>query len=474
LIVSAVLLKPDFFGGGGLGKIYFYMGLVVSVAWGLLKAYQAVYLYLVYGPLRPSWGLRQTFMVALIRGILQRLYWSFNTTDLRPFTMVPSPLEPGSKLAKIFQVPRRHDLVTDGLKSKERSDPIYAELIVPKKQHNEKKVVLYIHGGGFVFGSAKQIRRLTSKLAVHSGIPVFSIDYSLSPEYGYPTALHDCLACYFYLIDKLGYEPKNIAIGGESAGGMLSLSVLVWLREHGFSQPNCGVLLSPSTDHSASMPSRYLNLRYDYLPPGWMHKKYRALNWFSYYVQAHWEARLSPIVSHVLSKPTSIPLAPLLIQAGEVELLRDDSIVFCANYQRFAFQNNIKLNPIHCEIYEDAVHVFQEMTRFTEQADFAMKRIYQFLKENLSDDHIPPSPSVEAVSFVRVSRNLVPEKLSLQEASEIVDAGYFEIRNNPKIVATAPFDWKIAAKIWDIRQPNLQKSSTEEIKNDNIKQKGKL
>ena len=109
------------------------------------------------------------------------------------------------------------------------------------------KAILYIHGGAFFSGSPETHRELAARISAASGLPALVIDYRLAPEHKFPAALDDCVAAYSWLL-KQGYSPKKLAIGGDSAGGCLTLMTLLTLRDRSIPLPSAALLISPMTD----------------------------------------------------------------------------------------------------------------------------------------------------------------------------------------------------------------------------------
>jgi acetyl esterase/lipase len=107
-------------------------------------------------------------------------------------------------------------------------------------------VVLYLHGGGYFFGSPQTHRQLALNMAKHCDAPLFSLDYRLAPEHRFPAALDDAVAAYCWLAQK--YPQKRIVIAGDSAGGGLGLCVALELRNQAHRPPAAIVLFSPWTD----------------------------------------------------------------------------------------------------------------------------------------------------------------------------------------------------------------------------------
>ena len=104
------------------------------------------------------------------------------------------------------------------------------------------KALLYFHGGGYIMGSVATHRELCSRLSQAIKIPVLSINYRLAPEHPYPAAVNDAISAYKFLLDE-GFNPKNIVVSGDSAGGGLALSLLLKLKERKGPLPSCSVVL---------------------------------------------------------------------------------------------------------------------------------------------------------------------------------------------------------------------------------------
>ncbi|MHA7871513.1 MAG: alpha/beta hydrolase [Hyphococcus sp.] len=107
--------------------------------------------------------------------------------------------------------------------------------------------ILYFHGGGYYYGSPKSHRRVTFALAQDADAHVFSQDYRLAPAHPFPAAVEDAIAGYRWLLDH-GAEPETVIVSGDSAGGGLSLALLLSCREQRLAMPAGAVLYSPWTD----------------------------------------------------------------------------------------------------------------------------------------------------------------------------------------------------------------------------------
>jgi epsilon-lactone hydrolase len=177
------------------------------------------------------------------------------------------------------------------------------------------RVILYLHGGAFFMGSPASYRNRAMRLSYRCQAEVFVPDYRLAPEHQYPAALDDALVAWHFV--KALRPQAAIFVAGDSAGGGLSLSLLVRLRDSGLVMPNGSFQLSPWTDLTVSGSSVDGNYGRDL----WFTRKHLEI-WARYYVgQA--DAR-SPYVSPVFADFSGLP--PLLLLVGEDELLLDDTL----------------------------------------------------------------------------------------------------------------------------------------------------
>jgi len=177
------------------------------------------------------------------------------------------------------------------------------------------QAVMYLHGGGYVFGSVATYRELIGRLSLAAGIWVLAPDYRLAPEHPFPAAVDDALAAYRWLLGA-GIEPGHIAISGDSAGGGLALATLLALRDAGEQLPAAAVLLSPWTDLTCSGDSYVSRAESDPFST-------RAQVVF---LAAQYLAGADP--TSVLASPIYADLKglpPLLVHVGSDEVLLDDS-----------------------------------------------------------------------------------------------------------------------------------------------------
>lgn len=177
------------------------------------------------------------------------------------------------------------------------------------------RVILYLHGGGFLMGSPTSYRNRTMRLSYRCEAEVFVPAYRLAPENPFPAALDDALAAWKLV--RILRQDVPLFVAGDSAGGGLSLSLLVRLRDLGLAMPNGAILLSPWTDLTVSGASVDGNLGKDL----WFTRKHLE-TWARYYVDradGH-----SPYVSPVFADLSELPSLFLLV--AENELLLDDAL----------------------------------------------------------------------------------------------------------------------------------------------------
>lgn len=134
-----------------------------------------------------------------------------------------------------------------------------------KKNDKGRRVMLYVHGGGYFFGSVDEHRYQLQRHARKLRARVFAPRYRLAPQFPFPCGLQDCLAAYLYLLTV--QEPSDIILAGDSAGGGMVVSMLVLLRDRGIPLPAGAVLISPWVDPTHSFPSVAKDSDFDYIPP---------------------------------------------------------------------------------------------------------------------------------------------------------------------------------------------------------------
>ncbi|WP_428029195.1 alpha/beta hydrolase [Ancylobacter sp.] len=178
------------------------------------------------------------------------------------------------------------------------------------------RVLLYFHGGGYCSGSLRSHRAMVGALGKQAGIRTLAVGYRLAPEHPYPAALDDALAAWRFLRSQ-GYAPETIAIGGDSAGGNLTLATLIALREAGEAMPAAAWLVSPWTDLTMSGATLDSKAAVDPLI---------SRDYLVGLAQAFLAGRAAndPAVSPLFADLAGLP--PTLVQVGSSEGLLDDAV----------------------------------------------------------------------------------------------------------------------------------------------------
>jgi monoterpene epsilon-lactone hydrolase len=177
-------------------------------------------------------------------------------------------------------------------------------------------VILYLHGGGYAWGSLKSHRHLASELGRAATMRTLALDYRRAPESPFPRALDDALIGYRFLLDA-GFDARRIAVAGDSAGAGLAVALLVRLKDQGLSQPAGALLMSPWVDLTATADSYDRNAKRDPVLD-------RKLMQFLAGQYLDGRAPETPLASPVFADLVGI--APLTIFVGSTESLLDDSI----------------------------------------------------------------------------------------------------------------------------------------------------
>lgn len=242
--------------------------------------------------------------------------------------------------------------------------------------------LLYIHGGGFMLGSAKSHRTMTSKFSEITACAVLAIDYRLLPEYKHMDCVRDCRAAYQWLLengpDGRG-EIRQLFIAGDSAGGNLALSLVAWVRDNGLHTPDAVVVLSPLTDSTFSGASIHNNEATDIM----LAPLLRILNRMPQFLTSWlhlWSHRIrpaNPIASPLFGDLSDLP--PTLVQASEAEMLLDDA-------RRYVYKACASGSPVKLQTWAHMLHVWQIFDPHLPQAAEAWLEIGEFLEAQASPD----------------------------------------------------------------------------------------
>jgi len=203
------------------------------------------------------------------------------------------------------------------------------------------RVLLFFHGGGYCSGSIVSHRRMVSEAGRAARMRTLALRYRLAPEHPYPAAQEDAMAAWRYLRAQ-GIAPRDIAVGGDSAGGNLTVCLINRLRVAGEEQPACAWLASPWTDLTMSGASLASKETIDPL----IHKAYLEELASAYAGAAD---RRDPRISPLFADLTGFP--PTLIQVGSAETLLDDAT-------RFARALGAADVPVTLQVWPHMIHAW--------------------------------------------------------------------------------------------------------------------
>jgi monoterpene epsilon-lactone hydrolase len=203
------------------------------------------------------------------------------------------------------------------------------------------RAVLFLHGGGYVSGSLDSHRHMIGQAGREAQSRTLSLAYRLAPEHPFPAALEDAIAGYHFLLSQ-GFDPKRIAVAGESAGGGLAIAMLVSLRDRGIPLPACTWCSSPWVDLEAIGGSMTAKASVDPL----IQKAYLMELAAAYLKGA--DPR-TPLASPLYADLRGLP--PMLIQVGSAETLLDDSV-------RLAGAAGAAGVRVTLEVWPDMIHAW--------------------------------------------------------------------------------------------------------------------
>jgi epsilon-lactone hydrolase len=264
------------------------------------------------------------------------------------------------KAERVFAVPpdTAIDVVTAGGRP--------AEWIRPAGARRGAALV-YLHGGGYVIGSARSHRHLAEAIARASGVPCLFPEYRLAPEHPFPAAVEDAVAAYRWLIEARRIAPDRIALAGDSAGGGLTAAALIAIRDAGLPLPAAGVCISPWTDLTCSAGSYASLAERDpivELP--------RITEMARLYL-AGADPR-TPLASPLHADLRGLP--PLLIHVGSEEVLLDDAAGL-ADRARAAGAD------VTLAVREQMIHVWHWFLPWLDEARSAVDEIGGFLRARM-------------------------------------------------------------------------------------------
>jgi len=313
--------------------LYLWMS-VISVALARLRR----------GPLRPTWSFGYEVVTCAQKRFHERVARLSPVAERRAWGSIRAS---GPALRRVAR-------------DREKLGSVEVVTLTPHEEPNPQRVVLYLHGGSFIYGSESSHGELCSRLALASRAKVVFPLYRLAPEHPFPAALDDAMGVYRALVEG-GISPRNLVLAGDSAGGNLVLALLALLRDEGVELPCAGVLISPWVDLAARDGSMQENEPYDWASP-WMFDRWAR----EYMGQGNVrDPRASPALADLRGLP------PLLIQIGTAELLYDQ-VTALAQRARSAGVD------VTLEEYPDLTHLWHSLAPMFPKFQAGMDRIGAF------------------------------------------------------------------------------------------------
>jgi len=237
---------------------------------------------------------------------------------------------------------------------------------VSAPESRKDKVILYLHGGGYVAGTIEMYRDLASRIAKNAGARVLLIDYRLAPENEvFPAAVEDATKAYQWLISEMKIPPKNVIISGDSAGGGLTMTTLLNLKNKKIDLPAAAICLSPWTDLTISGST--VNTKADLDP-------FISPEALKFYAKTALNGKdpKDPLISPLFGDLTGLP--PILIQVGTAECILDDSVRLAENGKKAGVD-------ITLDVWDDMIHVFQIFAGVAPEAKEAIQKMGEFARK---------------------------------------------------------------------------------------------
>ncbi|WP_405485200.1 alpha/beta hydrolase [Nocardia sp. NBC_00511] len=227
-----------------------------------------------------------------------------------------------------------------------------------------QRVLYYLHGSGYIGCSPATHRGLVTQLTSRTGRPAFVLRYRRGPEHRFPAAHQDAVDGFLWLLGQ-GFDPADIVVAGDSAGGHLTVALCGELRRRGIAQPAGAVLMSPLIDPTYNVAAEHESVSRDPFIGVGIARRLTGL----YTAGADTtDPRLD------VCRDVGADLPPMLIQAGGREILRADAEQYAAALQ-------LAGGTCELQIWPGQIHVFQIFYRVLPEARDALDRIQRFIAD---------------------------------------------------------------------------------------------
>lgn len=233
---------------------------------------------------------------------------------------------------------------------------------------NATKILLYLHGGGYIFGSSQVYKGMVSRIAKQLQCPAFIPDYALAPENPFPAGIIDVIACYQALLSQ-GYSGEDIILMGDSAGGNFTLGLLHHLLENKIDLPRCAVVFAAQTDFTMASETLASNARTENVLAASRFEELRD----TYLQGADVNA---PLASPIFGEFTDAP--PIQIQVAKREILYGDNLSMARKLRDQGVS-------VDFHEYDHSFHVFQILAGKVPEADAALDTAAAFVLKHLDN-----------------------------------------------------------------------------------------
>ena len=310
------------------------------------------------GPRCASWNLAMEVGTEIARRQLLAAFETGNVEDARSY--LDSVAMPSPALLRVST----ENVVAENLKG---------TWFVPSKLEASKTdsglSILYLHGGGYSFYPRSFYDNLAALIALSADCRLFAAEYRLSPEHKYPAQLEDATRAYRWMLEQ-GTDPQRLVVLGDSAGGNLTLALLLSLPGLRLPPPALAVCLSPATDFVGSEETAPETSERDWITLE------MALRWADWYCSP--AERSDPLVSPVNADLTHLP--PVYVQAGGAEIL-------LPGIEEFVRRAKQQGADVTLETWPDMNHDFQAFGSEVPQSAEAIRRIGEVIASRCGRNH---------------------------------------------------------------------------------------
>jgi len=276
----------------------------------------------------------------------------------------PRPAGLGERRQRLDALGEQYPLPTDVRVETADADGVAAEWTAAPGAESER-VILYLHGGGYTAGSLKSHRHMVAQAGREAKARTMALEYRLAPEHPFPAAVEDAVAGYRFLLSR-GFSANRIVVAGDSAGGGLTVALLVSLRDAGLPLPACAWCISPWVDLEGTGASMTAKATVDpMVQQGYLIELAEA------YLDG--VNPRTPLAAPLYADLKGLP--PMLIQVGSAETLLDDAV-------RLAGAAGSADVRVRLEVWPDMIHVWQLFYQQVAAGRRALAEAGAFIRSN--------------------------------------------------------------------------------------------